>query len=232
MQGGMGAPMGGMGYPPSGNAPPTGGSVVIVNKLDQTKVTPDVLFGLFGVYGDVQRVKILYNKRDTAMIQFATTQQATNAVANLSGCSLFGNEIMVNKSKHTDVKLPREDTNDGQELTKDFSGHNAHRFKRTPFINQKNVHPPSQVLHVANIHENATEAELMDLFASQQPGSQAPVIEFFQKSNATAYLCMNSVEDSITAVINLHNHNLHGYNMRVSFSGKDPSSINPQGKSS
>ena len=29
-----------------------------------------------GVYGDVQRVKILYNKKDSALIQMAEPQQA------------------------------------------------------------------------------------------------------------------------------------------------------------
>jgi len=31
---------------------------------------------LLGVYGDVHRVKILFNKKDSALIQFATPQQA------------------------------------------------------------------------------------------------------------------------------------------------------------
>lgn len=39
-------------------------------------VSPDALFTLFGVYGDVQRVKILYNKKDSALIQMAEPHQA------------------------------------------------------------------------------------------------------------------------------------------------------------
>jgi hypothetical protein len=31
---------------------------------------------ILGVYGDVHRVKILFNKKDSALIQFATPQQA------------------------------------------------------------------------------------------------------------------------------------------------------------
>lgn len=36
-----------------------------------------------GVYGTVQRVKILYNKKDTALVQFADGGQAHNGNANL-----------------------------------------------------------------------------------------------------------------------------------------------------
>jgi hypothetical protein len=40
------------------------------------RVNVDILFTLFGVYGDVIRVKILFQKRDTALVQYATDQQA------------------------------------------------------------------------------------------------------------------------------------------------------------
>lgn len=34
------------------------------------------LFAFLGVYGDVQRVKILYNKKDSALVQLAEPHQA------------------------------------------------------------------------------------------------------------------------------------------------------------
>jgi polypyrimidine tract-binding protein 1 len=39
-----------------------GNSVLLVSNLNPEIVTPQSLFILFGVYGDVQRVKILFNK--------------------------------------------------------------------------------------------------------------------------------------------------------------------------
>ncbi len=62
---------------------PCSGSVILVNNLPDTKISPDVLFTLFGVYGDVMRVKILFNKRDSAMIQYAQPQQ----VRGRCGCA-------------------------------------------------------------------------------------------------------------------------------------------------
>ena len=38
---------------------------------DHKRMNVDFLFRLFGVYGDVLRVKILYNKPDTALIMFS-----------------------------------------------------------------------------------------------------------------------------------------------------------------
>jgi hypothetical protein len=79
MVGGMGVMgMAQMGRAPMGSVVSGGaGSVLLVNKLPiDDAVTPDALFTLFGVYGDVIRVKILWNKRDTALIQMATSQHA------------------------------------------------------------------------------------------------------------------------------------------------------------
>jgi len=42
-----------------------------------------------GVYGDVHRVKILFNKKDSALIQFATPQQATVGMCSRSRNEFF-----------------------------------------------------------------------------------------------------------------------------------------------
>ncbi|KAK7888740.1 hypothetical protein WMY93_024300 [Mugilogobius chulae] len=41
-----------------------------------SRVTPHCLFILFGVYGDVMRVKILFNKKENALVQMADATQA------------------------------------------------------------------------------------------------------------------------------------------------------------
>lgn len=49
-------------------------SMQVVRVMEQ-RITPDMLFALFGMYGDVMRVKILHSKPDNAFIQFAHPQQ-------------------------------------------------------------------------------------------------------------------------------------------------------------
>jgi hnRNP-L/PTB/hephaestus splicing factor len=230
---GHGRPMG-MHMPPGGGGnaipnmamhPMMGGSerspVVLVSKLDE-KCTPDILFTLFGVYGDVLRVKILYNKRDTALVQFASGQQADYARQNLQACPLFGQEIGVANSKHTSIQLPREA--EGKELTQDYVGSEFHRYRKKQFINPKNVNMPSAVLHVANIHESVTEQELRDLFGAQAPGCR-PAVEFFKTNRTQAYIALGSVADGVNALISLHNYKLRNYPLRVSFSHKAPDAV-------
>lgn len=219
--GGMG--MGGMaaGYP-TGN----GSSVVLVSKLNEEATTCDALFVLFGVYGDVLKAKILFNKRHTAMIQFANAQQAYHACQNLSGAPFLGKTISVNASKHNDIQMPKEQDEVTQSLTKDYTGHSTHRFRNKSMMNPKNINAPSQVLHVSNLHDSATEQELRDLFGGQQPNaSSPPVVEFFRNNRKMAYVAMNSVEDAVSALVGLHSSPLGGYPLRVSFSHKETDKI-------
>jgi polypyrimidine tract-binding protein 1 len=80
---------------------------VLVSNLPDVKVSCDMLFTLFGAYGDVQRVKILYNKRDTALIQFISPQSAYLAALHLNHLQLYGRTISVTPSKHIEVSLPK-----------------------------------------------------------------------------------------------------------------------------
>lgn len=91
------------------------------------------LYFLTGVYGDVQRVKILYNKKDSALIQLAEPHQAHLGNANIyffltlellgpfipmiifilamthmDKLRVFGKAMRVMLSKHQTVQLPKE----------------------------------------------------------------------------------------------------------------------------
>lgn len=231
MGGGMGQGMpqqqyGGMAMGGMGGAGYGGSPVVLVNKLNADLIQADALFNLFGLYGDVLRVKILYNKRDTAMVQFNSPGQAAAAVQNLAGCPLHGNNMLVAASKHPEVKLPREtEEESGNGLTRDYTSSALHRYKLAPNP-PKNINQPSQVLHVANIHDSATAADIRQLFQTAQPHSEVlPVVEFFKSSKKMAYIGMCSVEVAVEALIALHNTKFGNWPIRVSFSPKDPSSL-------
>ncbi|XP_013206131.2 polypyrimidine tract-binding protein 1 [Microtus ochrogaster] len=85
-----------------------GNSVLLVSNLNPERVTPQSLFILFGVYGDVQRVKILFNKKENALVQMADGSQAQLAMSHLNGHKLHGKSVRITLSKHQSVQLPRE----------------------------------------------------------------------------------------------------------------------------
>ena len=54
------------------------------------KTTSKLCIGVSKFYVMLQRVKILFNKKDTALIQMAEPQQAMLAISHLDKCKLWG----------------------------------------------------------------------------------------------------------------------------------------------
>ncbi|KAJ8040946.1 Polypyrimidine tract-binding protein 2 [Holothuria leucospilota] len=195
--------------------PVTGTAVLLVSNLSPELVTPQDLFTLFGVYGDVVRVKILYEKRDNALIQMADPIQASICMQHLNGIKMFGKQLRVAPSKHQLVQMPKEGQPDAG-LTKDFTNSPLHRFKKPGSKNFQNIYPPSAVLHLSNIPPTTTEEELKSAFA--QHGTVI-AFKFFPKDRKMALIQMNSVEEAVQSLITLHNYQLSETNhLRVSFS--------------
>ncbi|NXY47686.1 PTBP1 protein, partial [Ceuthmochares aereus] len=193
-----------------------GNCVLLVSNLNPERVTPQCLFILFGVYGDVQRVKILFKKKENALVQMTDGNQAQLAMSHLNGQKLHGKPIRITLSKHNIVQLPRM----GQEergLTKDYGNSPLHRFKKPGSKNFQNIYPPSATLHLSNIPPSITEEDLKMLFSSN--GGMVKGFKFFQKDRKMALIQMSSVEEAIQSLIDLHNHDLgENHHLRVSFS--------------
>jgi len=228
LQGNMGMNFGGFGgnMPPSGmsnnmnmfnNAPMNNSQsnpVLLVTNLNDKEANPDALFTLFGVYGDVQRVKILYNKKDNALIQFSDGNQAQTAMQYLDRVKIWGKPLKLYTSKNNVVSLPKE----GQphsDLTKDFSSSSLHRFRNPNSKNFQNIFAPSFTLHLSNIPENVEDGDLKELFNEY---GTVVAFRFFMKDRKMALVEMSSVEESVEALINLHNYQFGDkQNLRVSF---------------
>uniref|UniRef100_A0AAY5EHX2 Polypyrimidine tract-binding protein 1 n=1 Tax=Electrophorus electricus TaxID=8005 RepID=A0AAY5EHX2_ELEEL len=169
-----------------------------------------------GVYGDVIRVKIMFNKKENALVQMADATQAQLAMSHLNGQKLYGRALRITLSKHTTVQLPREGHED-QGLTKDYSNSPLHRFKKPGSKNYSNIFPPSSTLHLSNIPPSVVEDDLKMLFASS--GALVKNFKFFQKDRKMALIQMSSVEEAIESLIEFHNHDLgENHHLRVSFS--------------
>ncbi|KAI2659413.1 Polypyrimidine tract-binding protein 1 [Labeo rohita] len=177
----------------------------------------DIMMSLFvGVYGDVLRVKIMFNKKENALIQMSDGTQAQLAMSHLNGQKLYGRPLRITLSKHTTVQMPREGHED-QGLTKDYSSSPLHRFKKPGSKNYSNIFPPSSTLHLSNIPPAVVEDDLKMLFASN--GALVKNFKFFQKDRKMALIQMGSVEEAIESLIQFHNHDLgENHHLRVSFS--------------
>ncbi|NWS74820.1 PTBP3 protein, partial [Crotophaga sulcirostris] len=188
--------------------------VLLVSNLNPEVSLIVMLWISTGLYGDVHRVKILFNKKDNALIQMADAFQALKAISHLNGQKLYGSIMNVTLSKYQTVQLPRE----GQthSLTKDYSNSPLHRFKKPGSKSFQNIFPPSATLHLSNIPPSVTADSLKDLFTST--GSTVKAFKFFQKGFKMALIQLGSVEEAFHALIELHNRDLgEKHRLQISF---------------
>ena len=186
------------------------GPCLLVSSLPEDMATPDYLCNLFGFYGDVQRVKILRNKRDCAVVQMAKPHQATLCRNFLDQCKINGKRICVSYSRMTSIKLPADNGHDDDAKTKDYSSvRGVHRFRNPNLANKllKNLCPPTSTLHIANLPENfATEGKLDDLKRYfVDAGFTVKETQECGKDGSMALIQLGSVEEAIAALAKLHN---------------------------
>jgi polypyrimidine tract-binding protein 1 len=223
-------------YPPNPYGPPIPyrleTPVLYVKNID-SRVTCDHLFILFGVYGDVERVKILPAPKSGALIEFSSPYGADIALSHLAPrpIPLFGMQLTVTRSNHYNIATPRsKEATDGQ--YKDFHSSPLHRFKRSGSKNYNHICPPCKSLHISNVLGAVTEEEVKELFSQY---GQVENVRFFgektartsdQKEivNKMAIVQMDTLENAIRALVELHNHKLHDLNIKITFSERRPES--------
>jgi polypyrimidine tract-binding protein 1 len=182
-------------------------------------VSCDKLFTLFGLYGDVVRVKVLFNRKDTALVQMSDNSQAQLAVKNLSRAPLRGRSLSVNFSHHPSITALPQSASEGsadQQLTRDYTGSPLHRYKIRGSKNFQHICAPSRTLHVSNVAPGATEESIQQAFTA----FGAVRVRFFPQTTdrRMALVELVSVEASIEALVALHNFQLGDSALRVSFS--------------
>ncbi|KAF7476172.1 hypothetical protein GHT09_012777 [Marmota monax] len=160
-----------------------GNLILLVRNLNPERVTPQSLFILFGIYGDVQRVKILFNKKENALVQMADGSQSQLAMSHLNRHKLHGKHILISCSS-----------------TRTYS------CDKPGSKNIQNIFLPSATLHLSNILPSFTEEDLKVLFSSNR--GMVKGFKFFQKDHKMALIQMGSQEEAVQALINLHNHDL------------------------
>ena len=111
-------------YSQSGPDPVGGGKrILLVSNIPQSLANCDSVYFIFERFGTVERVKILHNKRDAALVQMASSDMADKAVNEQGTLHRTCPNIFVNFSNNiTYVKLPQESGFPEDGLSRDYTG--------------------------------------------------------------------------------------------------------------
>ncbi|RLN68000.1 hypothetical protein BBJ29_001445 [Phytophthora kernoviae] len=198
-------------------------SLVQMESIDQAQAAQAALDGreiytgcnqLSIVFSRHPELRIMFRKRDTALIQFVDDVHSTSALDHLDGVYVFGKKLRVDFSKHTSVSMPHADADRFEiENTLDFSGSPLHRYRRR---SPQEAVSPCPLLHISGIpmELQRNQNALVDLF------TQFGYVKDFRylQNNKMALIEMGSVDEAIMALLQLDNMSYPDSHMRVSFS--------------
>jgi RNA recognition motif-containing protein len=180
-------------------------------------ITPYSIFRLFSLYGNVKKVKIMFKKRDTALIQYMDGYQAKLAKLYLNGCEMKESQLKVNYSKSDYIIMPKKGTTSEENaLAQDFTYSKEHRYKIAGSRNFQNIAPPSKTLHLSNLPNDITEEKLLEIFENVHKFCK---IKFFAVNDKKmAHAEYETVSHAIDIIIHFHNYNIEGRYLKLSFS--------------
>lgn len=195
-------------------------SVLLVHNLNEEKITCTMLFNLFSSYGNVMRVKILHKKPDHALVQMGDYAQASTAMHYLKGLMLWDKQMDINFSKHSYISSTSDDPSD--HASADYTNSPLNRFKFTQGTEKaqqiyKNMSGPGSLLHVSNLPSTATSQTVADIFT---PFSVAAAsVKIFDITNKRqALVQFDTVQRAAEALVTLHNTQVEGRGLKISFS--------------
>lgn len=187
-------------------------NVVFLHNMDPN-TTPDMVFNLFSLYGNVLRVKIFFKRRDMGLVQYEDHQQAVSAKNNLHNIPLLGQNLLVSISRNSFINMPSNEKKAA--LCKDYTNSPFHRYKIAGSKNFQNMFPPSCVLHLSNLSDNMNEQFFINLFSEQ---AQLAAFKYIGEGRRMALVKFKTVEDAVLVLVQHHNHNINGRYLKIAFS--------------
>lgn len=172
------------------------------------------LFRLFGMYGNVMKIKIFFKNPENALIEFQESSQANLAKTHLNNCPLMGNNIFVTISKNG-IHLGAPNVQENNKFLMDYSDSKEHRYKIAGSKNFRNIAPPSSVLHLSNLSEDKDELFYINLF--KECGRINKILPL-KGETKTMLVEMENIMQSVNVLIHFHNYNIDGKFLKVSFS--------------
>jgi len=179
-------------------------------------VTAKMLFRLFGMYGNVLKVKIFFKNPENALVEYQTAEQTEMAKSYLNNCLVYGNNIFVTNSKQG-VVVDTSALKKGEETQYmgDFVSSPEHRYKFSGSKNHMNIVPPSKVLHLSNLCDDKEEDFYFEMF---REFGFIKKFTFLKGIEKMALMEMSSIDDAVKILMNFHNLNINGKYLKVSFS--------------
>eukprot|EP01062_Namystynia_karyoxenos_P019164 TRINITY_DN17182_c0_g2_i1.p1 TRINITY_DN17182_c0_g2~~TRINITY_DN17182_c0_g2_i1.p1 ORF type:complete len:426 (+),score=40.72 TRINITY_DN17182_c0_g2_i1:75-1352(+) len=179
------------------------------------------LYVLCGTVGNVHSIKILEN-RQSALVEYASTEHAANACAKLDGCMVFGTRVTATPSNKDRISPP----NGEDPLFADFSQRGEQRFgpRCTHAKVRETSRAPTACLFVSGFPDWVAEVELMEIMQPFRPEFAEVQGRWKDKRRGEGHVTFPTPAEATAALMSTHGRtrvgrfSFDGLELRVAFS--------------
>jgi len=181
---------------------PSKAKVLLVSNLPSALWKKRCLFNLFGLYGDVLKVKLLPHKEGVALVEFCTATMAMIARNHLDQQELSKRKIVVSFSWFDSIR-DKEGEENYVESFDEEQFRKFHRFASEDLqkVHLKGVAKPSPTLHVSCVPPGMSVADVQKALSADDalaverkmaPGKMEAYLKMSSPSLATATVATHS----------------------------------------
>jgi len=188
-------------------------AVLYVKGLEDENIKVQMLYNIFSNFGNIKKI-IFIRRQAAALIEYETVEYATKAKDYLNNIVFMGKPLRIYYSFHPIINLKNKKSGKDSSEEIFLGAPKTFRFKKTKLLS---MNPPSSTLHVSNLPKEICSEEIMrNAFA---PFGRIEAIQFkFMDNNRNMCLIrMASMEESLNAMAHLHDLDLGGRPMQISF---------------
>jgi len=170
----------------------------------------DKLVNIFGIFGNLQKIKLLDNKPDVALMEMTSAKGAEKAIAIMNGKKINGSLLQVSLAKSNDVKI-KSDDNKSKDYTKnkEHCRYFTNKSKvRRGVMRLKDVSNKIVVGYVPEGKFDQLKKHIVDsgLTVKSFEGDERPKVEDKPSTGfARAFVEFATFDDAVSAIANLHN---------------------------
>jgi RNA recognition motif-containing protein len=187
-------------------------AVLHVNGLENKDIKVQMLYNIFSNFGNIAKIIFMRNKA-SALIEFESIEYSSIAKDYLNNIVFMGKPLRINYSNYPNIQIRNKQNKGSEEV---FMGNQkCYRFNKNKNIS---INPPSSVLHISNLVKDLCKDQ--SILRAQFSGyGKVEGLKFIFGDNGKnmCLLKMPSIEDALRAMAYLHDTELGGRRIQISF---------------
>jgi len=186
--------------------------VLYIRGLEHKDIKIHMLYNIFSNFGNILKI-IFIRSKAAALIEFENSDYSTISKDYLNNIVFMGKPLRIYYSNYSMINL-RKNLKDN--VSEDIFIGNIKNFR---FKKNKNIsiNPPSSTLHISNLVKEVCNEDLMRKVFPNFGRVEAIKFLFMDNSKNMCLLKMASLEESLNAMAYLHDTDLGGRKIQISF---------------